>query len=108
MRETSEQIFKLILDTINSNKKLELNEKISTDSLISTLTLLKINWKQIVGSRFKESEIELVVKEMINAIDLDGDGQIGLSDFEFMLKYFNESRNGDFVSNSGTTSSTNK
>ena len=49
-----------------------------------------------------------IVKEMIECIDKDEDGQVGLTDFEFLLNKYYESKNGEIVPFTGTENQTNR
>lgn len=102
-RETAEQLFNLLLDMVYTNP-LELKDKIGNDGVKKIISTLKIDWKSVTKSnKHKENDLENLIKDMVNSIDLDGDGKISLSDFEFMLKYFNESKNGHITTVGNTT-----
>ena len=108
-RETSEQLFNLILDSVFPNP-LELKDKINAEALKKAILALKIDWRGKAKYSKSSNDIEQLVDDMIRAIDIDGDGQISLADFEFMMKFFNESelRNDEYVMQTGNTTANKK
>ena len=101
-RESAEHVFNLILETSNSNKN-RLGDKITTETLLKAIEMLNIEMKPSDGEDKNE-----IVKEMIECIDKDEDGQVGLTDFEFLLNKYYESKNGEIVPFTGTENQTNR
>ncbi len=105
-RETAVQLFNILLDIVYTDSS-QIKDRISADDIKKILTVLEIsnNDPRNFNNR-SETKKNLLADNMIKAIDLDQDNFVSLSDFEFLLKFYNENK--DNPANNVTSNITKK
>jgi|LauGreDrversion4_2_1035121.scaffolds.fasta_scaffold724512_1 hypothetical protein len=91
-RETAVQLFNILLDIVYTESS-QIKDKISADDIKKILSVLEISNNEPRNPNHRsETKRNLLAENMIKSIDLDQDNFVSLSDFEFLLKYYNENK----------------